>query len=189
MPSEIAIARCGPLDAFSIGGEAAISVLPPASRCIFRGRPAAVAAAGRAFGVALPERACRAAAAGDRAALWLGPDEWLLLAPADAGEALREAIEREIGDAPHSLVDVSHRQIAIEVTGAAAEATLNVGCPLDLDPEVFPVGMCTRTLLVKSEVVLWRTAPLVFRIEVWRSLASYAWRVLEEASREFRRKV
>src|SRR5688572_26556746 len=57
--------------------------LPCAARFIFQGGPAARAAAGRAFGVALPETACRASATGERSALWLGPEEHLLLAPAE----------------------------------------------------------------------------------------------------------
>ncbi len=87
---------------------------------------------------------------------------------------------------PHSLVDGSDRQTGIEITGPDAAAALNAGCPLDLDPEAFPVGMCTRTVLAKTEIVLWRTAPATFRVEVSRSFAMYAWRFLVEASREFR---
>jgi sarcosine oxidase subunit gamma len=63
---------------------------------------------------------------------------------------------------------------------------LNCGCPLDLDIGAFAVGMCARTVLAKAEIVLWRTAPDRFRIEVWRSFAAYVWGVLEEARREHR---
>lgn len=189
MPSEIAAARRGPLDGLSLSGEVTIAPGPASSRFIFRGRPAAIEGAGRGFGVSLPEQACRATIVGSRAALWLGPDEWLLLASAAESDAVREMLEREIGDAQHSLVEVSHRQLAIEVSGPAAAATLNAGCPLDLGPEAFPVGMCTRTVFAKSEIVLWRTASLTFHLEVWRSYAMYIWRALEEASREFRREI
>ena len=50
----------------------------------------------------------------------------------------------------------------------------------------FPVGMCTRTLFGKAEIVLWRTAPRPFRIEVWRSFAPYVLGCLDEACREYR---
>ncbi len=154
---------------------------------MLRGRPAAIEAAASAFGAALPVQACRAVdAGGGRAALWLGPDEWLLLAAKGEGPALAAALERAMEEHPHSLVDVSDRQTGIEITGPDAAAALNAGCPLDLDPEAFPVGMCTRTVLAKSEIVLWRTAPATFRVEVSRSFAMYAWRFLIEASREFR---
>jgi sarcosine oxidase subunit gamma len=86
---------------------------------------------------------------------------------------------------PHALVEVGQRQTALTVTGPLATTLLNVGCPLDLDLAAFPVGMCTRTVLAKVEIVLWRTGPDAFHIEVWRSFAPYAWRYLEAAGAEF----
>ncbi len=112
--------------------------LAPAARFILQGERPARDAAGRAFGVALPEEACRAHADGERAALWLGPDEQLLLAP--AGEAAR--LQSELGAAlqgcAHSLVEVSQRQLARFLGGPRARDLLASGCPLDLDPEIFP---------------------------------------------------
>src|SRR5689334_18439732 len=95
-----AMARHGVLDDLGPMPDGA-RALPPASRWIFRGRAAAIAAAGEAFGVALPQEPCRAATAGERAALWLGPDEWLLLAPEHEGVAIAAALVRAIGSAPH----------------------------------------------------------------------------------------
>jgi sarcosine oxidase, subunit gamma len=158
----------------------ALRSLPAAARHILRGSSEVRIAAGQALGLTLPAAACRAVSEGERAALWLGPDEWLLIAPEHSsdGAALRAALAQQ----PHSLVDVSHRQLAIELSGARATSLLAAGCPLDLDPGAFPAGMCTRTMLGKAEVVLWRTAPEVFRIEVWRSFAAYVAAFLEEAA-------
>jgi len=159
--------------------------LPAAARFVFRGREGAIEPAGRAFGVGLPRAACRFAEADGRLAAWLGPDEWLLVAPgADAGP-IAAAIEAETAAVPHSLVDVGQRQVAIEVSGPAAATVINAGCPLDLSPEAFPAGMAARTVLAKAEIVLFRTAPETFRIEVWRSFAAYVWQSLDEARREF----
>ena len=55
---------------------------------------------------------------------------------------------------------------------------------LDLDPAAFPVGMCTRTVLAKAEIVLWRRADDSFHLEVWRSFAAYVSGVLAEAARD-----
>ena len=187
MPLDLLAVKDGPLDGVVMSGSAALTVLPPASRFVLRGRPGAVEAAASAFGAALPQQACRAVTAGEgRAALWLGPDEWLLLAPPADGPALADALERAMDGHAHSLVDASQRQVGIEVSGPDAAAALNAGCPLDLDVSAFPVGMCTRTVLAKAEIVLWRTAATVFRVEVWRSFAAYSWAFLAEASREFR---
>ncbi len=45
--------------------------------------------------------------------------------------------------------------------------------------------MCTRTIFAKAEIVLWRTAPDAFRIEVWRSFAPYVLGLLDEAIMEY----
>ena len=62
-----------------------------------------------------------------------------------------------------------------------AADVLSAGCPLDLDLDEFQVGMCTRTLFGKAEVVIWRTATSSFRLEVWRSFAAYVIGLLDAA--------
>ncbi|MGL4445731.1 MAG: sarcosine oxidase subunit gamma [Alsobacter sp.] len=165
-----------------------LGALPPAARFVLRGDPAAVAAAGGAFGVALPQRINAASAQGARCAVMLGPDEWLLIADDAAAPGATAALARDLGGAlgavPHSLVDVSHRQTAIRVEGHEAELTLNAAVPLDLSDEAFPVGMATRTILEKAEIVLWRTGPKAFRVEVWRSFAPYVMDLLSAVAQE-----
>lgn len=135
-------------------------------------------------GVPVSRAACRAVEADVCAALWLGPDEQLLLAPEQHVVQLTQALKIGLANVPHSLVDISQRQTAFEVTGPTARALLNCGCPLDLSDEAFPVGMCTRTLLEKSEIVLWRRGADRFHVEVWRSFAPYVTALLAEAARE-----
>ena len=161
----------------------ALEPLPPAARYILRGGEPVRSAAAAAVGVGIPAEACRSNIQGDRAALWLGPDEWLLIAPALDGAALAVSLARALGALPHSLVDVSHRQSACELRGPHAATLLAAGCPLDLDERAFPVGMCTRTVLAKAEVVLWRTAAERFRLEVARSFVAYVSEFLAEAER------
>ena len=162
---------------------ALVRPLPSASRYVLRGSAQVMTAAGSAVGLAISQVACRAAVNGTQAAaLWLGPDEQLLIGPesADFAATLTSALR----DLPHSLVDVSHRQIALEVSGPHAAAVLNAGCPLDLDLTAFPIGVCTRTVFAKAEIVLWRTGSDVFHVEVWRSFASYVTEFLAEVARE-----
>jgi sarcosine oxidase subunit gamma len=160
-----------------------LRVAAPATRYILRGDAMAQAAAGEALGLRVPTAPCRAERTGERAALWLGPDEWLLLAPADAGPTLGSALAAKLAGLPHSLVDVGHRQVGLEIEGGAAATLLAAGCPLDLHQDSFPVGMCTRTMLGKSEITLWRLAPETFRLEVWRSFAAYVCGFLAEGAR------
>jgi sarcosine oxidase subunit gamma len=161
-------------------GSVAVSVLPPASRVSLRAPSASVPALSEALGVELPTRPKGSAAAAGRTALWLGPDEWLIIADEHddmlAGLAGIEAV--------HSAVDVSHRSVAFAVSGADAEPTLSAGCPQDLAIDAFPVGACSRTVLGKVEIVLYRTAREAFRVECWRSFSDYVFGFLGEAARD-----
>jgi sarcosine oxidase, subunit gamma len=154
--------------------------LPPAARFIFQGDAPARAGAAAIWNVPLSEIACRAFCNGTRASLWLGPQEYLLRDGDRGGtDATVDFLELQ-RQHPCSVVDVSHRQVAWEISGRLAQTILAGACPLDLDPEYFPVDMCTRTVLAKAEVILWRRQTEVFHLEVWRSFAPYASALLEE---------
>ena len=149
--------------------EVRVEALPPMARLLLRGDPAVL---GPAFGIDLPTLPCRSRE-GERSALWLGPDEWLLLAP--------EATDWPEWDGEGgAAVDVGHRQIGFTISGALVEDALAVAAPLDLALAAFPVGACTRTIFGKSEIVLWRREAHAFHIEVWRSFAAYVGALLEE---------
>ena len=159
-----------------------IRQLPPASRFVLRGSPQALVAAVGALGLPRSDSPCRAVRNDGRAALWLGPDERLLMGPAPAATEMGDSLQRALAGMPHSLVEVSHAQTAFEVSGARAAATLNIGCPLDLDPASFPVDTCTRTVFAKAQIVLWRTGPETFRVETARSFAPYVTKILAQAA-------
>jgi sarcosine oxidase subunit gamma len=128
----------------------------PGSRHILRGP----AGGTMLDGVMLPAQPCRAAEHGPRAALWLGPDEWLLLGFG--------APETEF-----ALIDITHRQLGFRLDGDEAATLLAAGVPLDLAETAFPVGMCTRTLFEKAEITLWRRGAQAWQIEIARSFAPY----------------
>jgi sarcosine oxidase subunit gamma len=153
-----------------------IAAAPPRTRYVLRGSEAVATAVGTAFGLALPMTLNTASVDGDKAAFRLGPDEWLLLGGTVGTVSTTEA---------YSLVEVSNRNTAITVSGSVAADVLNAHVMLDLDPAAFPVGMATRTLFTKAEIVLWRTGPSAFHIEVWRSFAEYVFGLLGEAAREY----
>lgn len=150
---------------------AEIAVQPECARYSLRGDDAMLAAGCASFGLAQPT-VLRATEADGRAALWLGPDEVLLLAA--SGTA---------APAAGLAVDVSGRQVALLLDGPDSEAILAAGCPLDVAK--FPVGACTRTLFGKAEIVLWRTAATSWRIEVWRSFAAYVQGLLAQAAKDW----
>jgi sarcosine oxidase subunit gamma len=168
-----------------------LRVLPNKTRFIFQGNAEARAAASTAWGVPFAEQACRAMRAGERATLWLGPDEYLLWDGASgtdsaaAAAASAAAIEQALGGLPHSLVDISHRQIALALSGPHAADILSGACPLDFSIAQFPSGACTRTLFAKADIVLWRTAADTFQLEVARSFSAYVNDLLREIALDF----
>lgn len=178
------IMRRGPLDGRRLPSSEAfrLTLAPRAARFIVRGDADVAASAGATFGVKLPLIPCRAEISDGRAALWLGPDEWLLLAEGEEPEPIAASLGAALAPLAHSLVDVSQRQIGLEVEGALAARALNAGCPLDLREVSFPVGMATRTMIAKAEAIVWRRGQRRFHIEIGRSFADYAATFLSEAA-------
>jgi sarcosine oxidase, subunit gamma len=183
---DVSSSRAAALPSVGTGNNSAVTLTAsaPAARFVLRGNAATRIAAGAVFGVTLPEKPGCAESRYQRAALWLGPDEWLLIDMGKNSEAVQRSLSAALIDVPHSLVDVSHRQTAIAVTGPKAALALNAFVPLDLALEAFPVGMATRTVFEKAEIVLWRRAPEAFHIEVWRSFAPYVASLLSNAQSE-----
>jgi len=173
--------RTLPLAGFHGGsGAASLSVAEPATRISLRAKPDAVSALSGALGLPLPVKAKTSASSNGRHALWLGPDEWLVI---DENEAdLMAAVASS--NVLHSATDISHRNMAVIVKGRGAEVAINGGCPQDLSLAAFPVGACSRTVLAKAEIVLLRTAEDTFRVECWRSFSPYVSMLLAEAAED-----
>lgn len=156
-----------------------LATLAPAHRISLRAPAESVAAVSKALGLTLPQKPKTSASKGSQTALWLGPDEWLVID--EANDPLEACASVE---ALHSAVGISHRNMAISVTGAGAANTLNAGCPQDLSLAAFQVGACSRTILGKAEIVLLRTGEDAFRVECWRSFSDYVFTFLTEAARD-----
>jgi len=172
------------------GGDAVrLAPTPPQSLLNMRGRPQDahfVAAVRKVLGVALPESPNRGEAGERVTVLWLGPDEWLLLAPAGEAERIEAGLRRAVGDDPWlSVVDVSHNYTGLILGGPACRRVLSKGCPLDLHERSFGPGDCAQTLLAHTRVLLRATD--VDRIEIWvrNSFARYTATWLVDAMAEF----
>jgi len=182
---DVSLTTRSPLDALALaqGGAFSLAEAAPVERFLFRGDENARSACARAFGIELPPALGAAVEGRDRAALWLGPDEWLLLAGDADPELFPAAIASALADTPYSLVEITHRQVGLVVSGGKVARALSAGCPLDLRERAFPVGFATRTLFDKAEIVLWRRSPDSYHIEVWRSFSPYLVAALTEAAR------
>ncbi|HKV31147.1 MAG TPA: sarcosine oxidase subunit gamma family protein, partial [Candidatus Dormibacteraeota bacterium] len=106
-----------------------------------------------ALGLALPVFPNTVAAKGGRRALWLGPDEWMVVGPDGQREALEQALRKGLNGAFGSIVDVSANRTLLEIRGQKARALLAHGVAIDLDPRSFGPGRCAQTLLAKAQVI------------------------------------
>lgn len=157
-----------------------ITELPPATRISLR--LADREAAAGTLGLDLPSRIGLRAVAGDRSALCLGPDEWLVEAPAAAGGALTASLGDLAARLPLSAIEVSDREITLALEGPAVLDLLATGCPLDLAR--MPTGAGTRTVFDTVQMVLTREAEDRFHLTVWRSFAPHVRSLLDLAVRE-----
>ncbi|GGY06457.1 sarcosine oxidase subunit gamma [Streptomyces djakartensis] len=115
---------------------------------------AAADAVGLALGLQLPVDPCTIARAGELAALWLGPDEWLVVGPPGGQRDLESRIRKAAGDEHVSVIDVSAQRTTLLVAGPRARDLLAHGCSLDLHPRVLGPGRCAQTTLGRTQVVL-----------------------------------
>jgi sarcosine oxidase, subunit gamma len=152
------------------GSRLELGILAPATILNLRVDPAQpdFASAARAvFGIELPE-ANRWAQGTGCELLWLGPDEWLVLAEDGRAAELEAAIRRSPLSGPWlSVVDLSHGYARLLLTGPAARETLAKGCALDLDPGAFGAKACVQTLVARVRALLRLTNREAPAIELW----------------------
>lgn len=138
-------------------------------------------------GLRLPVEPNTTATAGDLSALWLGPNEWLIVGPAgrerDLAGRLRDALQGH-----HAAVtDVSEARTVIAVAGPSARDLLAKGTTLDLHPRVFGPGRCAQSGIAKTVMILHQLDDRpTFEIYVANSFADYLWTWLEHAAAEYR---
>jgi sarcosine oxidase subunit gamma len=111
--------------------------------------------------------------------LWMGPDEYLVLA-GPGRQAELEAALRDEGAA--AVTDVSAQRTVFRLTGAHAADVLAHGCSIDL--EVSPPGTCVQTLLARTGIVL-VVREEGFTILVRQSFSDYFTAWLADAGLEY----
>ncbi|MET7617981.1 sarcosine oxidase subunit gamma family protein [Streptomyces sp. NPDC005408] len=171
------------------GGDLRLAELPFLTQLNVRLDPKGPAAdaVGLALGLQLPLEPNTVVRAGHLVALWLGPDEWLVVGPPGTGPGLENQIREAAGDEPASVTDVSAQRTTVLVTGPRARDLLAHGCPLDLHPRSFGPGRSAQTTLARAQIVLVaRDEPRAgFWVLVRSSFAGYLADWLLDAASEY----
>ena len=138
------------------------------------------------LGVGLPTEPNTVAEGDGVGALWLGPDEWLLITPPSLETQLDEALREALDDTFAAVTDVSGGQIVISIQGSHARDVLAKGCSLDLHPRVFSPGHCAQTLVASVGAIIRQIDEKPsFDLIVRRSFAEYLALWLEDAAQEY----
>lgn len=124
-------------------------------------------------GYQFPTQIGKADISSAREILCLGPDEWLLIANVKEKAKLAKAFVEIEKVYVVSITDISHRNVGFILSGNDAVKMINVGCPLDLSLDAFPIGKTTRTVFESASIILTRKTETEFNIECWRSFAPY----------------
>lgn len=136
------------------------------------------------LGYALPTQPNTVAEGSNSRALWLGPNEWLLVAP--LGAALAGTLAQGLVGRSFAATELGDARAVIGLAGRNARDVLAKSCPLDLHPKSFGPGRCAQTKLSKiAAIIEQRDDAPSYEICVARSVARYAWRWLEDASGEY----
>ena len=168
------------------GGQVALAETAYAGMVSLRLDPRSPAAARVAsvLGAGLPAACGEVTGSGSHHALWLGPDEWLVVIATDA-VALADQLAAAVGEDPGLALDVSANRTVLELSGPQARAVLEKGCPVDLHPRAFGPGRAVSTTLARVPVVLWQTGETSYRLLPRASFADYVARWLLDAMVEF----
>ncbi|POX48510.1 sarcosine oxidase subunit gamma [Streptomyces sp. Ru71] len=145
-------------------------------------------AVGLALGLQLPLEPNTVVHAGELTAVWLGPDEWLVVGRPGTQRELESRIREAAGQEHVSVTDVSAQRTTLLVGGPRARDLLAHGCSLDLHPRAFGPGRSAQTTLARTQVVLVaRDEPRAgFWVLVRSSFAGYLTDWLLDAAVEYR---
>lgn len=141
-------------------------------------------AAATVTGVELPVEPCAWRRADDTAVYWLGPDEWLIAAPAGSEGDLEQRL-RALLAGSFSVVDTTGAHCFLNLSGPATGHVLRKSSPYDFHPRNFPAGRCVQTVFAKATALVAAAADGSVDLVVRRSYADYVRLWIEDAAQEY----
>ena len=121
----------------------------------------------------------------EKFALWLGPDERLVILPKDQIMTVGMNLERELQGIHYSSVDLSSGQIILDLKGEEVLNILSKGCSVDLHQKYFNVGQCVQTSIDKINVICFPLGNNYIRVIVRRSYSEALIEWFKDAYIEF----
>lgn len=136
------------------------------------------------LGTLLPLQPRTTVLAGDLRLVWVGPDDWFVLGPANQAELLLGRLGAALNTLNAAVTDVSDGYGVLRLSGPAAQDTLAQGCPLDLHPRVSNARQAAGSQFFKAQIWLWRAhSNDGFELLVRRSFQGYVRLMLARSTR------
>lgn len=132
-------------------------------------------------GVAVPDIR-RAEFSGDRGALWMSPDELLVLVPHAEADDAAGALGKALKGTHHLAVNVSDARAVFRISGEGWREVLAKLTPADLHPDAFGQGEVRRTRLAQVAAAVWMSGEDRVDLVCFRSVAKYVFDVLSSAA-------
>jgi heterotetrameric sarcosine oxidase gamma subunit len=130
--------------------------------------------------IILPERPQRVVA-GELAALWCGPAQWLVVAEGARAESLEADLSSVLAGLA-AVAGIGDGRAVLRIAGPSARRVLAKGVGLDLDPSVFGPGATALTMASLIDVQLSCLGADVYEIMLFRGFAGSFWHWLEESA-------
>ncbi len=163
-----------------------VSALPISGKLVLRAEGDAIAkAVKKALKLELPKGVTEHTRADGVEAMWMGPDETLLVCEIDQLAAHQAAIAKAAAKLHHSLVDVSDYYISMQIQGVKAREVLAKHVPADMHSSAFADGTAIRTRFAKATAVLVARGDDTFELMVRWSFAQYAAELLRVSCLEY----
>ncbi|MDJ0822213.1 MAG: sarcosine oxidase subunit gamma family protein [Paracoccaceae bacterium] len=120
---------------------------------------------------------------GDISALWMSPDELMLLCPYDAANDVAAKLTTKLAKTHALVVNVSDARASFRLQGAGLREVIAKLAPVDMAPDQFGIGEVRRTRFAQAAAAFWLTDDETAQIFCFRSVAPYMFNLLSTVSR------
>ena len=135
------------------------------------------------FGVTLPGTR-ETAFDGAQGALWMSPDEALLLCPYEEARTRADELAGKLAEAHALVVNVSDARAVFQLKGTMLREVIAKLAPVDMAPGSFEPGMVRRTRMAQVAAAFWMDDASTARIVCFRSVAAYMFALLKTSADE-----
>ena len=133
------------------------------------------------FGVTLPGTR-ETMLASNMGALWMSPDEALLLCPYEEAQQRGNELAAKLSDAHALVVNVSDARAVFQLKGRALREVIAKLAPVDMSPDAFQPGMVRRTRMAQVAAAFWMDDTNTARVVCFRSVAAYVFGILSASA-------